>query len=267
MARTWYSRYGKRCCDVLIAAPACGLLSPLFLLAAVLVRRDSPGPALFVQERAGRHGRTFRIFKFRTMTDRLRTPDREIIGRDAEVTRVGFWLRRFKIDELPQLWNVVRGDMSLIGPRPWLPSAWAECDAAARRRFDVRPGLTGLAQVHGNIHLSREERTTYDVRYVDELSAGLDLRILWKTSVVVLAGEERFLEPPKRPDAVVMSKANGPANAGRGLPARQTSAAPRGDQEFAHQWEFVNLFAQTPGVTITNSRLCEKCVESDPHPE
>jgi lipopolysaccharide/colanic/teichoic acid biosynthesis glycosyltransferase len=90
MSRNWYVRYVKRCCDLLVAAPACVALSPLFLLTAGLVHWDSPGPALFVQERAGRDGRTFHIFKFRTMTHRPRTPDREIIGRDSEVTRVGY---------------------------------------------------------------------------------------------------------------------------------------------------------------------------------
>ena len=199
MAQTWYVRFGKRGFDLLIAVPACVLLSPLFLLTAVLVRWDSPGPELFVQERAGRRGRTFRIFKFRTMTDRLRTPDREIIGRDADVTRVGYWLRRFKIDELPQLWNVIRGEMSLIGPRPGLPVDVAACTELERQRLLVRPGLTGLAQTHGNIHLTWQQRWQYDAQYVEQTSLWLDLQILWRTVAVVLAGEHKFLEADSRP--------------------------------------------------------------------
>lgn len=196
-----YARYGKRLLDLMVAGLCLALLWPLLALAALLIWLDSPGPILFRQERLGWRGRVFRVYKLRTMTHAPRVPDREIMGRDPEVTRVGHWLRRFKIDELPQLWNVIVGEMSLVGPRPALPQQWAEYDEAARRRLDVRPGLTGLAQVMGNIHLAWPERWAYDVQYTQRVSFGLDLWILWWTGLVVLLGEARWLAAPNEKES------------------------------------------------------------------
>jgi len=196
-----YPTIGKRLLDLAISLPILILTLPLLAVVAVLVRLDSQGPILFLQERLGRNGSVFRAFKFRTMTDRPRVPDKEIYGRDAEVTRVGYWLRRFKIDELPQLFNVISGEMSIVGPRPALPRQIEEYDEHSRRRLLVRPGLTGLAQVHGNTYLSWPERWAWDVEYVDRLSFSLDVTILLRTIGVVLRGEERFLER--------LSKSNG----------------------------------------------------------
>lgn len=190
-----YVRFGKRLLDLILTVPALIVITPLLLLVIVLIKLDSPGPAFFFQERLGRGGRVFRILKFRTMTDRQRIPDRDIFGRDPEVTRMGYWLRRFKIDELPQLINVVLGDMSIVGPRPYLPRQLAEYDNRSRRRLDVNPGLTGLTQVNGNIHLSWEDRWAYDVEYVDNLAFLLDLRIIVRTVLVVILGEGRFHQP------------------------------------------------------------------------
>jgi undecaprenyl phosphate N,N'-diacetylbacillosamine 1-phosphate transferase len=190
-----YARFGKRLLDLILTVPALLVLTPLLLLVIALIKLDSPGPAFFLQERLGRGGRIFRVFKFRTMTDRERIPDRDIFGRDPEVTRMGYWLRRFKIDELPQLINVVLGDMSIVGPRPYLPRQLAEYDAHSRRRLDANPGLTGLTQVNGNIHLSWQERWSYDVAYVDNLSFLLDLRIIVRTALVIILGEGRFHRP------------------------------------------------------------------------
>jgi lipopolysaccharide/colanic/teichoic acid biosynthesis glycosyltransferase len=130
------------------------------------------------------------------MTDRERTLHQEIFGKTDEVTAVGFWLRRFKLDELPQLWNIVNGDMSLVGPRPALPAQLAEYTPLARCRLQVRPGLTGLSQVHGNIHLSWPERWIYDAEYVSHVSFTLDAWIVLRTIAVVLLGEGRFLRQP-----------------------------------------------------------------------
>jgi lipopolysaccharide/colanic/teichoic acid biosynthesis glycosyltransferase len=162
----------------------------------------------FVQERLGRGGSTFQALKFRTMTDKVRTAPAEVFGKTDEVTAVGYWLRRFKLDELPQLVNIVRGDMSLVGPRPALPAQAVEYTELAWRRLEVRPGLTGLAQVHGNIHLSWTERWQYDAEYVDGVSLMLDAVIVIRTVGVVLLGEERFLvRPETNTDEATLSRA------------------------------------------------------------
>jgi undecaprenyl phosphate N,N'-diacetylbacillosamine 1-phosphate transferase len=192
----FYRRFGKRWLDILLSLMAIVFLFPFFLLFALAIRLDTPGPILFFQERLGLHGKIFRIPKFRTMTHVSRTPDREIHPGDPELTRVGAFLRRFKLDELVQIFNVFRGQMSVVGPRPALPRQLAEYDENGRKRLLVRPGLSGLAQVHGNIYLTWPERWQYDARYVDECSLGLDLWIIWRTIAVQIRGEEKFLEHP-----------------------------------------------------------------------
>jgi lipopolysaccharide/colanic/teichoic acid biosynthesis glycosyltransferase len=139
------------------------------------------------------HGRVFQLYKLRSMTHVPRTPDRQIYEGDAEVTRVGQWIRRFKIDELPQLVNVLLGDMSLVGPRPCLPELRDQFDENGAQRLLVRPGLTGLAQVNGNIFLSWPERWRLDRIYVNDLSFWNDIKILLKTIIVVALGEKRSL--------------------------------------------------------------------------
>ncbi len=187
-----YRNVGKRLVDLAVSLPLLLIASPILLLTALLIKLDSHGPVFFVQERLGRYGTTFPTFKFRTMTDRKRTSHTEVLPGHSEVTRVGNWLRRFKLDELPQLLNIVRGDMSLVGPRPALPEHIADYNASGLQRLLERPGLTGLAQVNGNIYLSWPERWHYDAQYVGELSAVLDLQIVLKSVGVVLYGEEKF---------------------------------------------------------------------------
>ena len=202
-----YRAFGKRLLDLCVSVPALLAIAPLFAAIAAAIKLTSRGPVFFVQERLGRDGRTFRTFKFRTMTDRLRTAHQEIFGKTDEVTAAGVWLRRFKLDELPQLWNIVNGDMSLVGPRPALPAQLAEYTDLARRRLLARPGLTGLAQVHGNIHLTWPERWVYDAEYVARVSFALDAWIIVRTIAVVLLGEQRFLKKPPPPDEQVVRRA------------------------------------------------------------
>ncbi len=202
-----YRTFGKRLLDWSVSVPALLAVAPLFAVIAAAIKLTSRGPVLFVQERLGRDGRTFRTFKFRTMTDRQRTAHQEIFGKTNEVTAVGFWLRRFKLDELPQLWNIVNGDMSLVGPRPALPAQLAEYTDLARQRLMTRPGLTGLAQVHGNIHLSWPERWVYDAEYVVRVSFALDAWIVVRTVAVVVLGEGRFVKKPTPPDEQVVRRA------------------------------------------------------------
>ena len=184
----------KRTTDVLTAAGVLVILSPLLLLASLAIKLTSRGPLLFTQDRVGRGGRRFRVLKFRTMRGGRRPDPEELVPLDhPEITPVGRVLRRTKIDELPQLLNVLIGDMSVVGPRPTLGEQVERYDDFERRRLDVRPGCTGLAQVNGNTALPWPERIKWDVSYVDRCSPWLDAWILLKTVAVIVAGERRFV--------------------------------------------------------------------------
>lgn len=152
---------------------------------ALAIRLTSPGPVLFRQERIGLHGRPFVVLKFRTMFD----GPNPIFPDASRITPVGRFLRRFSLDELPQLVNVARGEMSIVGPRPTLAYQVERYDDHQRRRLEVRPGLTGLAQVSGRNALTWAERIEFDVRYVDQRSLRLDLAILARTARALLSGE------------------------------------------------------------------------------
>lgn len=186
----------KRIIDIVFSFCFILIASPLMIAAGILIKISSRGPIFFKQERAGENGKPFTVYKFRTMTDKPRKVDREIYKGDSEVTSVGLWLRRFKIDELPQLINILKGDMSIVGPRPGMMTQITKLDENGKFRLKVKPGLTGLAQVHGNIHLSWPERWIYDRKYVENLSFFLDVKILVKTIMIVLFGEEKFLKKP-----------------------------------------------------------------------
>jgi lipopolysaccharide/colanic/teichoic acid biosynthesis glycosyltransferase len=197
----------KRALDLVVAGTALALLSPLFAVVAALVRGTSRGPCFFRQERLGRGNRPFDVLKFRTMVvndddSALREIVRlELAGErdeedgsfkvqdDPRITRVGRWLRRTSIDELPQLLNVVRGEMSLVGPRPALAWEHELFTPEQQRRTEVLPGITGLWQVRGRSHLSTPDMLRLDVEYVDRWSLRLDLSILLHTIPVVLRGD------------------------------------------------------------------------------
>jgi lipopolysaccharide/colanic/teichoic acid biosynthesis glycosyltransferase len=191
-----YRSLGKRVVDVALALLACIIVVPIIILGYVLVRLSSPGPGFFVQERLGRQGKTFKVFKLRTMTTNPERNLSQTTNADPEVFAVGRYLRRTKIDELPQIFNVVKGDMSIVGPRPGLPSMLDEMPKWAKARLSERPGLTGLAQVNGNIELSWEQRWKYDVQYVGEISLLNDLKIILRTVLVVIFGESTFRRLP-----------------------------------------------------------------------
>ena len=195
-SRTLWARGGKRAFDLVVALIALVPGIPLLAVAALAIKLTSRGPVFFSQVRAGRDGEPFRPVKLRTMIA-ARTPDpAEIVRRDhPDVTGVGRFLRRCKIDELPQLIHVLSGRMSLVGPRPTLPDQVARYDDFKRRRLIVRPGITGLAQVHGNTALDWDERIRYDVHYVGHCRFWLDIRILGRTVLTILFGEERFARP------------------------------------------------------------------------
>ena len=192
-SRTLWARGGKRAFDVVGSLLGLLLLSPLLLVAALAIKLTGRGPIGFSQIRSGRDGREFRLYKFRTMkADRTPDPKELVPLTHPDVTVVGRVLRRLKIDEMPQLFNVLIGQMSLIGPRPTLPDQVARYDDFKRQRLEVRPGITGLAQVHGSAAIDWDERIRYDVYYVHHCRAAIDLWILWRTVPTILLGEQRF---------------------------------------------------------------------------
>jgi lipopolysaccharide/colanic/teichoic acid biosynthesis glycosyltransferase len=170
----------KRLFDFFVAAVAVILLSPVIALIALLVRINLGKPVLFRQLRPGRHGQPFTLLKFRTMLDAVDSNGSSLP--DAErLTAFGQLLRRWSLDELPELYNVLRGDMSLVGPRPLLMEYLPLYSAEQARRHDVRPGLTGWAQVNGRNAISWDQKFAFDLWYVDHASLSLDLKILWLT--------------------------------------------------------------------------------------
>ena len=180
----------RRLIDVLVSATLLLLAAPVLLAAAIAVRLDSPGPAFYRQRRSGLHGERFDMLKLRTMVDGA-----EHVGAglaintgDARITRVGAFLRRTSLDELPNLVNVLRGEMSLIGPRPTLPAQVAQYTARQHGRLAVKPGITGWAQVNGRASLPWSERIELDLYYVEHRSLLLDARILLRTPLLVLGG-------------------------------------------------------------------------------
>ena len=203
----WLGRVWKRFFDVTVAIAALVVFAPMFGLIAVAIKVSSPGPVLFSQERIGWQGRTFRIIKFRSMVHHaqyLRNRDGSAYSADTDqrVTRLGRLLRQSSLDELPQLWNVVRGEMSLIGPRPELAEGIESYRPADFRRLNVRPGMTGWAVVHGRNDVPISMRRELDTWYADRAGFLLDLKILCKTiaTVVVREGINRTGGPPL-PDA------------------------------------------------------------------
>jgi exopolysaccharide biosynthesis polyprenyl glycosylphosphotransferase len=183
----------KRAFDLVGATCAAALTAPLVLWCALRTLQTSPGPAFIAQERTGRHGRKFRMYKFRTMyqdVDRYAVAPRD--SRDERITPYGRWLRGTSIDELPQLWNVITGDMSLVGPRPEMPFIAETYDDWQRRRLSVKPGITGLWQILGRKDLPMHENLQYDFYYIRNRSLSLDLSILLRTVGAVLSRRGAF---------------------------------------------------------------------------
>jgi lipopolysaccharide/colanic/teichoic acid biosynthesis glycosyltransferase len=189
-----------RALDLLLASLLLALASPLLAVAALLVRIESPGPVFYRQRRVGRDGRPFELVKLRTMV-----PGAEAMGAgiyvvegDPRITRVGRLLRRFSLDELPNLVNVVRGEMALVGPRPTVQEQVDRYTERQRRRLAVKPGITGWAQVNGRTSLPWPERIELDVWYVEHRSLRLDLRILAKTVRMLASGHGLYSEDLKQ---------------------------------------------------------------------
>lgn len=183
-----YQPYGKRLLDLLLTLPALIVLSPVLGIIALLVRWKLGAPLLFTQQRPGRHGKPFTLYKFRTMTDEYDS-DGNLLPDAQRLTAFGKFLRKSSLDELPELFNALRGDMSLVGPRPLLMHYLDLYTPEQNRRHEVRPGITGWAQINGRNALSWEEKFELDVWYVDNVSLWLDLKILFLTVLKVLRRE------------------------------------------------------------------------------
>ena len=177
---------GKRLLDLAVALPLALLSAPLLVLGAALAAGQNGGSWLFRQQRPGLGGRLFGLYKLQTMTSARDPATGQLLPDAQRLPAVGRWLRATSLDELPQLWNIVGGSMSLVGPRPLLPQYLPLYSPRQARRHLVRPGLTGWAQVNGRNALSWEEKFALDEWYVDHASLGLDLRILWRTAGRVL---------------------------------------------------------------------------------
>jgi lipopolysaccharide/colanic/teichoic acid biosynthesis glycosyltransferase len=180
----------KRALDLLVAVPALIFAAPLLAIAAIAIKLDSRGPVLYLARRVGRDGKAFDLYKLRTMHAGndpvgVGTP---VLAGDPRVTRVGGVLRRSSLDELPNLINVLRGEMSVVGPRPTLAAQVDDYTPHQRRRLEVKPGLTGWAQVNGRAGIPWDERIELDVWYVEHRSIGLDLRILGRTARLLITG-------------------------------------------------------------------------------
>lgn len=198
----WWTRGPKRAIDIAVSALLLVMLAPLLLILAIGVRLTSGGPAIFVHTRCGLRGRPFRFYKFRSMVADAEARKRELIhlnevqgpafkiARDPRITRFGGFLRKYSLDELPQLWNVLIGDMSLVGPRPPTPGEVSAYTPRQAQRLSVVPGITGLWQVSGRNNIASFDRwVELDLAYIERWSLWLDFRILARTVVVVLRAE------------------------------------------------------------------------------
>lgn len=183
-----YCKLIKRFMDFLIAALSIIIFSPLLIILAILVRVKLGGPVIFKQERPGLNGKVFKLYKFRTMTD-TKDENGNLLDDEYRLTSFGKKLRSTSLDELPELYNILKGDMSIVGPRPLLVKYLPLYNDEQKRRHDVRPGLTGLAQVSGRNAITWTEKFNKDIEYVDNVSFGLDVSIFFKTIYCVLKRE------------------------------------------------------------------------------
>ncbi len=183
-----YKNFFKPVIDVVIALLALIVLSPLLIIVFLLLALANNGKPLFFQKRPGKDGKIYNIVKFRTMNEK-RDKNQELLPDAERLTKTGKIVRKTSIDEIPQLWNVLTGDMSLIGPRPLLPEYLALYDEFQKRRHEVKPGITGWAQVNGRNTITWEQKFKLDVWYVDHISFFLDLKIIFKTINKVLVSD------------------------------------------------------------------------------
>ena len=183
--KSFYEKFVKRMLDFILALLAMLVLAPIMIVVWCLVKIKLGSPAIFKQERPGKNGKVFKLYKFRTMTDE-RDENGELLPDDVRLTKFGKVLRSTSLDELPELWNIIKGDMSIVGPRPLLVRYLPLYNERQARRHEVRPGFTGLAQVNGRNSITWEEKFEWDVQYVDNITFWGDVKIILNTVKVVL---------------------------------------------------------------------------------
>ena len=191
-----YASDGKRIIDIIFSIFIIIIALPFLLIAVFGIKISSQGPIIFMQKRVGLNGHIFKIYKLRTMHLDTNRVIAQTYNSDPSIFLFGKILRRLKIDELPQIFNVLLGDMSLIGPRPCLEKTFFQMPKWAKKRVMVRPGITGWAQINGNVSLTWDERWRHDICYVNELSLLTDIKIMIKTIAVIILGEEKFMVKP-----------------------------------------------------------------------
>ena len=185
---TFYEKYIKRLLDIILSGGALLVLWPVLLITAILVRTKLGSPVIFCQERPGKDEKIFKLYKFRSMTDQ-RDENGNLLSDEVRLTKFGKLLRSTSLDELPELWNILKGDMSIVGPRPLLVKYLPLYNEEQKHRHDVRPGLTGWAQANGRNALSWEEKFKLDVWYVEHISFATDVKTIWLTVKNVLRRE------------------------------------------------------------------------------
>jgi undecaprenyl phosphate N,N'-diacetylbacillosamine 1-phosphate transferase len=191
-----FQKFIKRLIDIILSLIVLIIFLPIWVVVAILIKVTSPGSVFFLQDRPGQHKKIFKVYKFRTMKpgSEKMIKGQEVMIDDDRITSIGKFLRRTKIDEIPQVLNVLKGEMSLVGPRPERIASLEDYDDEISKRLNMRPGMTGLAQVSGNIYLDLQDRYRFDVYYVENYSLWLDIKIIFRTVGVVLFGEDKYVD-------------------------------------------------------------------------
>lgn len=180
----------KRIFDIFIAFILIIVLFPLFIIVITIIKIEDYGCVFYVQKRVGKNNTIFNLYKFRSMTETKRNLSIQIQNESSDITNIGKIIRRYKIDELPQLFNVLKGDMSIVGPRPCLPETIKEFGVNSRIRHFAKPGLTGISQINGNTYLSWNERLAFDLQYIYKMTYWLDFLIIINTLFIIIYGEK-----------------------------------------------------------------------------
>lgn len=181
----------KRFIDIMVSLFFLIVFSPLLIIIAIIVKAEDGGRVIYKQIRIGKNEKKIKIYKFRSMIDKERVVNAQVYINSPEVTKIGKFIRRYKIDEIPQFINVLKGDLSIIGPRPCLPETLLLFREKSKIRHSVKPGLSGLSQINGNIYLTWEERLEYDIEYIKKMSLRTDIDIFIKTLYIIFAGEDK----------------------------------------------------------------------------